>query len=128
MLSVCPTVYTQCFKYSRTCVYSGHCVQQPPPYYSHLAQAPCGKPPCFFKAATSLLQPLIVGARVIVRDRLYFQSLANCFLPVLMINLCAVRNVLCHYSTLATPRHAFVSVVQYYVCISRAYRLPLDKI
>ena len=51
-------------------VYSGHRVRQPPPYYSHLVQAPSGKTPYIkhffkFKAATSLLQPLCFSPWVI---------------------------------------------------------------
>ena len=50
------------------CAYSGHCVRQPPPYYSHLINLQVAKLhiTCYiiiyhFKAATSLLQPLAYG-------------------------------------------------------------------
>ena len=55
-------------------VYSGHCVRQPPLYYSHLVQAPIGKTPYikhFFKAATSLLQPFMSGPWVTIIDRFH---------------------------------------------------------
>ena len=65
--SINPTVCklsnpTECHKCTVEPVHSGHTVRQPPPYYSHLVQA---KPHILyvhvhlFKAATSLLQPLI---------------------------------------------------------------------
>ena len=50
-------------KLNRTCVYCGHCIRQPPSYYSHLCSSSKWQnsilTTCLFKTATSLLQPLI---------------------------------------------------------------------
>ena len=63
------------FQYTAEPVYSGHCVRQPPLYYSHLVQAPSDKPHNYIvhliKAATSLIQPLILGPMVTIIDRFH---------------------------------------------------------